>query len=155
MLSPMRNGKREISGAPLPVTLVYGTALTCGVLAAIAVQIQINRAGFDFIGLWQNLFSSQAMQLRSAGPWWAIAGMAFIVGGAVAAALSRVTLPWRRLRLLQWAVGTGLVFLLADIGHHAATLPPAEAAANTAATLAVLMVAGLMALCGAYFTVRR
>ena len=105
----MRNGKRELSGAPLPVTLVYGTALTCGVLAAIAVQIQLSRAGFDFISLWQNLFSSRAMQLRTAGPWWAIAGMAFIVSGAVAAALSRVTLPWRRLRLLRWAAGAVVV----------------------------------------------
>src|SRR5271166_185695 len=155
MLSRMRNGKRELSGAPLPVTLVYGTALTCGVLAAIAVQIQLSRAGFDFISLWQNLFSSRAMQLRTAGPWWAIAGMAFIVSGAVAAALSRVTLPWRRLRLLRWAAGAVVVFLLADIGHHAAALPPAGAAANTAASLAVLMIAALMALCGAYFTVRR
>jgi len=55
----------------LPATLVYGTALTCGLLAAIAVQIQLNRAGFDFVSLWQNLFPSGAMQLRTAGPWWA------------------------------------------------------------------------------------
>ena len=151
----MHAAKRDISGAPLPATLVYGTALTCGLLAAIAVQIQLNRAGFDFVSLWQNLFPSGAMQLRTAGPWWAIAGTAFVVSGVVAAALSRVTLPWRRLRLLRWSAGALTVFVLADIGHHATAFHPAEAAANTAASLAVLAVAALMALCGAYFTVRR
>ena len=69
--------------------------------------------------------------------------------------MSRVTLPWRRLRLLRWSAGALTVFVLADIGHHATAFHPAEAAANTAASLAVLVVAALMALCGAYFTVRR
>src|SRR6266849_10478629 len=118
----MRNSKREISDVPLPATLIYSTALTCGMLAAIAVQIQLNRAGFDLIGLWQNLSSTRAMQLRTAGPWWAIAGLAFIVSGITAAALSRLALPWRRFRLLRWAMGASIVFLLADIGHHSAGL---------------------------------
>src|SRR5438552_9939580 len=108
----MRNGKREISEPPLPATLIYSTALTCGVLAAIAAQIQLNRAGFDLIGLWQNLLSMRAMQLRTAGPWWAIAGSAFIVGGMTAAALSRLSLPWRRFRLLRWIAGAAVVLLL-------------------------------------------
>ena len=48
----MRKSKREIFEIPLPATLVYTTALTCGMLAAIAMQIQLNRAGFDLIGPW-------------------------------------------------------------------------------------------------------
>jgi hypothetical protein len=151
----MRNGKREISDVPLPATLVYTTAMTCGVLAAIAVQLQLNRSGFDLIGLWKNLSSTRAMQLRTAGPWWAIAGLAFIVGGITAAALSRFSLPWRRFRLLRWAAGAAIVFLLADIGQHSAGLSRVDAGANTAADLGALLVAALMALCGAYFTVRR
>jgi hypothetical protein len=119
------------------------------------MQIQLNRAGFDLIGLWQNLSSSRATQLRTAGPWWAIAGTAFIVSGIIAAALSRLALPWRRFRLLRWAAGAGIVFLLADIGHHSAALPRVEPGANAIASLAALVVAALMALCGAYFTVRR
>jgi hypothetical protein len=151
----MRNSKREIFEVPLPATLVYATALTCGMLAAIAVQIQLNRGGFDLIGLWQNLFSTRAMQLRTAGPWWAIAGFAFIVGGISAAALSRFPLPWRRFRLLRWVMGAAIVFILADIGHHSAGLAPAAAGANAIASLGALVIAALMALCGAYFTVRR
>jgi hypothetical protein len=151
----MRNGKREISDVPLPATLVYTTAMTCGVLAAIAVQLQLNRSGFDLIGLWKNLSSARAMQLRTAGPWWAIAGLAFIVGGITAAALSRFSLPWRRFRLLRWAAGAAIVFLLADTGQHSAGLSRVDAGANAAADLGALLVAALMALCGAYFTVRR
>ena len=151
----MHAAKRDISGAPLPATLVYGTALTCGLLAAIAVQIQLNRAGFDFVSLWQNLFSSGAMQLRTAGPWWAIAGTAFVVSGVVAAALSRVTLPWRRLRLLRWSAGALIVFVLADIGRHAAELPQTDPAIHALASLGVLVLAALMSLGGAYLTIRR
>src|SRR5258708_6216892 len=123
--------------APLPATLVYTTALTCGVLAAIAVQAQLKRAGFDLIGLWQNLSSVRAMQLRTAGPWWAVAGLAFIVSGITAAALSRLSLPWRRFRLLRWAAGAAIVFLLADIGQHSAGtgLAGVDAGANAIASL--------------------
>jgi hypothetical protein len=151
----MRRSKREIFEVPLPTTLVYTTALTCGVLAAIAVQIQLNRAGFDLISLWQNLFSARAMQLRTAGPWWAIAGFAFIVSGITAAALSRLSLPWRRFRLLRWVMGAVIVFVLADIGHHSAGLERVSANASAIASLGALAVAALMALCGAYLTVRR
>jgi hypothetical protein len=151
----MVDGKREKLDVPLPATLVYGTAITCGVLAAIALQIQLGEAGYDLVGFWQNLSSLGAVQLRAAGPWWAIVGVAFIVGGVTAGALSRLPLPWRRFRLLRWLAGTVLVFVLADIGHHASELAPKGAAATVIATLGALVIAAIMALGGAYLTVRR
>jgi hypothetical protein len=151
----MRKSKQEIFEVPLPATLVYTTALTCGILAAIAMQIQLSRAGFDLVSLWQNLFSARAMELRTAGPWWAIAGFAFVVSGITAAALSRLSLPWRRFRLLRWATGAVIVFMLADIGHHTAGLGRGDAGASAIASLGALAVAAVMALCGAYLTVRR
>jgi hypothetical protein len=77
------------SPVALPPALIYAAALTCGVLAALALQIYLSSAGFDLAGLWENLFASSARQLRTAGPWWAIAGVAFVTGGITAAALSR------------------------------------------------------------------
>ena len=151
----MRNGKREKLDVPLPPTLVYATALTCGVLAAMALQIELSRAGYDLAGFWRNLSTLPNMQLRTAGPWWATLGLAFIVGGATAAALSRLPLPWRRFRLLRWMAGTCLVFLLADIGHHATELPGNGMVANVVSSLAALATAAVMALGGAYLTVRR
>jgi hypothetical protein len=47
------------------------------------------------------------------------------------------------------------VFLLAHIGHETTSLLPVDAAVNTATSLAVLLIASLLALCGAYFTVQR
>ena len=151
----------EFAAAASPRVLIYATALTCGLLAALALEIFLARVGFDVAALWSNLFSARTTQLRIAGPWWAIAGTAFIVSGAVAAALSRTPPPWRRFRLLRWLAGALIVFVLADIGHSPAT-PGAGAAgaaaaagARVAASLTVLAVAAVMALCGAYFTARR
>jgi hypothetical protein len=154
----MRNIKREKSEPALPATLVYATALTCGVLAAIAVQIQLSLAGFDFVGLWRSLIatgSARAMELRTTVPWWATAGAAFIVSGITAAALSRLALPWRRFRLLRWVAGAAIVYLLAHIGHHSGGLARVDASVNIVVSLAVLALAAVMALCGAYLTVRR
>src|SRR6266511_1653878 len=111
----MQHPKRDLSELVLPRALIFTTALTCGVLAALVVQIQLSRAGLDVVGLWQNLFSTKALQLRTAGPWWAIAGSAFIASGAVAAALSRFPLPWRGFRLLRWILGGIIVFALAHV----------------------------------------
>jgi hypothetical protein len=150
----MQSPKRELARIELPRVLIYTTALTCGVLAALALQIHLSRSGLDLVGLWANLLSPKSLQLRTAGPWWAIAGIAFIASGATAAALSRLPLPWRRFRLLRWAAGAAVVFLLADIGHSAGALEGVEAGAAVAASLAALVVAALMAMFGAYFTVR-
>jgi hypothetical protein len=151
----MQTTKPDLSPIALPRGLIYTTALTCGVLAALALQINLSRAGFDLVGLWANMFSTKAMQLRMAGPWWAIAGLAFVVSGATAAALSRLPLPWRRFRLLRWALGAVIVFVLADIGHSATAPAGTGAGANVAASFGALGIAALMAMFGAYFTVRR
>jgi len=151
----MPTGKRDKFDVPLPTKLVYGTALTCGVLAAMALQIQLGHSGYDLVGLWRDPSSLRAMQLRTAGPWWAIVGFAFIVGGVTAAALSRLPLPWRRFRLLRWVAGAILVLLLAETGHRATELTGKDAGATVVASLAVLAIAALMALGGAYLTVRR
>lgn len=151
----MDNSKRELSSVPLPPILIYCTALTCGVLAAIALQMYLNSAGYDLVSLWQNLLSPRALQLRTAGPWWAIAGVAFIVSGVTAAALSRLALPWHRFRLLRWIAGAAIVFLLAHLGHSSPSTTPVDAGANAFASLAALFIAALLGLCGAYFTARR
>ena len=150
----MLDNKREFSSLPLPATLIYATALTCGVIAAIGLQLYLNRAGYDLVSLWQTVFSPRAMQLRTAGPWWAIAGVAFIVSGLTAAALSRLPLPWRRFRLLRWAAGAAIVLFLADLGHSSAGTVRVDAGAHVFASLAALALAAVMGLCGAYFTAR-
>jgi hypothetical protein len=150
----MARPARDRSPVDMPRPLVYATALTCGVLAAMALQIYFARIGFDLVSLWQTLLSGKG-ELRTLGPWWAIAGLAFIVGGAVAAALARLPLPWRRFRLLRWAAGAGIVLALADIGHSAGAPDGVGAAANLATSLGALAIAAVMALLGAHITAGR
>jgi len=151
----MANGKRLALKTPLSPILVYATAVTCGVLAAIALQIELARAGYDLLSLGQNLSSLRELELRAAGPWWAIAGLAFIVGGITGGALSRLPLPWHRYRLLRWTAGAALVYFLANAGHDAADLAPQGAGATVLASLGGLAIAVVMALLGAYLTVKR
>ncbi len=147
--------KRDPPSGELPRPLIHATALTCGVLAAMALQIYLARSGFDLLSLGRTVLSGAAPQLRSAGPWWGIAGLAFIVAGATAAALTRLPPPWHRFRLLRWAAGAGIVLLLADIGHSATAPKEAGAAANLAVNLGALGVAALMAMLGSFITAGR
>jgi hypothetical protein len=151
----MQTPKRDISAVALPPALIFTTALTCGVLAALALQIYLSQAGFDFAALWQNLLGAGTRQLRTTGPWWAIAGLAFVTGGIVAAALSRLPPPWRRHRPLRWTAGALLVLLLAHIGHSDTAHATVGPGANVAVALAALVTAALFAALGAYLAMRR
>src|SRR5262249_18094293 len=145
--------KRELSSAALPPALIYAAALTCGVLAALALEIYLTSAGFDLAR--ENFLSSGTRDLRTTGPWWGIAGLAFVAGGITAAALSRLPPPWHRFRLLRWIAAIVMVLLLEDIPHSAGGTEGVAAGANLAVRLAALGVAAVMALAGAYVAVRR
>jgi hypothetical protein len=151
----MQTPKRDISAVALPPALIFTTALTCGVLAALALQIYLSQAGFDFAAVWRNLLGAGARELRTTGPWWAIAGLAFVTGGVVAAALSRLPLPWRRHRGLRWTAGALLLLLLAHIGHSDGAHETVGPAASVAVGLAALVTAALFAALGAYLAMRR
>jgi hypothetical protein len=151
----MQTSKRDISAVALPPALIFTTALTCGVLAALALQIYLSQAGFELTALWQNLLGAGARQLRTTGPWWGIAGLAFVTGGIVAATLSRLPLPWRQHRPLRWTAAALLVLLLAHIGHSDAPPETVGPGANVAVALAALVTAALFAALGAYLAMRR
>jgi hypothetical protein len=146
----MAEAKRELPSRELPRSLIFMTAITSGVLVAIALQIYLRRLGYDVAGFWQNPQSAKAL-----GPWWAIAGVAFLASGATAAALSRAPPPWRRFRLLRWIAAFAIVLFLAELDHPPSAAPVGNLALQVAASLGVLGLATLMAMFGAYFTVRR
>src|ERR1044072_5066970 len=130
--------------------LTYAGAITSGVLAALALQIYLSGAGFDLGELWDNLLSAKPRELRTTGPWWAVAGMAFVVSGATAAALVRLPFPWRRYRTLRWLLGGLIVLLLGHIGHtDAAGLHALGLGAELAVRLTALGLAALIAILGA------
>jgi hypothetical protein len=151
----MQRPKREPSSAALPPALIYATALTCGVFAALALEVYLTSAGFDLASLWENFLSSGTRDLRTTGPWWGIAGLAFVAGGITAAALSRLPPPWHGFRLLRWVAAGAIVLLLEDISHSVGGAEGVAASVNVAVRLAALGVAAVMALGGAYVAVRR
>jgi len=152
---------RELPSTELPRSLVYVTGISCGMLAGIAVQMLLGHAGVELADTWHNVVSTQALQLRSAGPWWLIIGAAFLVGTIVAAALSRLPLPWHRFRRVRWLAGAAILYALAEVGHmasSAASHSPGDGrsgATHAAVTLATLGAAALVALFGSYFAIKR
>src|SRR5215216_3791901 len=143
----------ELHHAHLPRPLVYVTAVTCGVLAAMTVQMLLSRAGVELAAAWDSLFS-RVPQVRSAGIWWLMVGSAFLVSATVAATLSRLPWPWHRFRLLRWILAGAALFALAEVGHS----PPAAAhgiGVQVGASMVALCAAALMALFGTFFAVRR
>src|SRR5690242_18576258 len=135
---------KELPRTELPPVLVYVTGICCGVLGAMAVQIMLSRSGIELVDLWRNILTAQALQIRSAGAWWLMIGSAFLVSAVVAAALSRLPLPWLRFRLLRWLLGAAIVFALGEAGHIASTTG-GHGGAQTLMALASLGAAALVA----------
>jgi len=149
--SPSCSSRRELAPLEAAAILIYASALTCGVMAALARKIHLGHAGFDFVDLWQNMFSLGALQLPPPGP-----------GGRSRAWPSSS----RGNRGGESACRCpGAVFACCDGRRARHRVRAAKSAirrrrgrkpgANVAANLAALCVAALMAMLGAYFTVRR
>lgn len=146
----MQTAQRGRAAIEIPPALVFTTAVTCGVLAALALQLYLSSIGYHVVNVLEATLSAKAL-----GPWWALAGLSCVASGATAAALSRLPLPWRRFRLLRWIAGAALVFGLAHLGHVAAAPEGVAPGSLLAASLGALVVATLMAMLGASLTVRR
>ena len=144
----------ELPHTEISRTLVYVTGITCGVLAAIAAEILVRRTGIEIADTGRSIASGQGLQMRSVSAFWLMAGFAFVASAVVSAALSRLPLPWHRLRGLRWLAGAVVVFALAEVGHIAAVTGGPGGGAHAAMSLAALAVAALVALFAAYFATR-
>ena len=144
-----------LTAGELPRPLRYCIGATCGVLAAMVIQILLSRRGIELEALLHDLHTSQALQLQSAGAWWLIAGSALVVGAAVVAAVGRLTWLLLRFPLIGWALGIVLVFALADVGDAAATPAAGSIGVHVALSLTALVVATLLATAGAILAARR
>lgn len=152
----MAEAHREFTTMEVPRALAFGAGIVAGLLTAMVVQVLLGHGGVELGGLWRNMLSAQALQWRSAGVWWLIAGTALLTGALVAGILSRLSLPWIRFRLLRWVIGAAVVAGLAEVGHVSTeTAGHATIGAHAGTTLAALCAAGLMAMFGAYFAVKR
>lgn len=134
----------------------FCTALTCGVLGALMTQVVLSQQwDIQIAGMWQLFSGSSGMSGRQALSWWAIPGVALLVGIAVGGLMSGTVLLGRGTRLLRWALGALIVYGLAEFGHSAQVPHDVPAGIQLASTLVALCVAAIMAMFGAFFVVRR
>ena len=143
-------------GGPTPSesrVLIYTTALTSGVLLALAVHIGLTAAGVGLVGTALEAFLSGKGQINTALAWWAI-GIAGCLGSLMAIWLAR-GLHEPRTRGLRLALALLFVALLAVAGRKAAAPPGSAAALTAAVNLAAMMLGGFMAFFAAHFAARR
>ena len=146
--SEPRHGKRSR-------VLVYAGAVTCGVLAALALQIYLSAAGFDLGALWEDLMAARA----------AVAYHRAVVGDCG----DGVRREWRDCRRPVPPPLPVASFSPPAVGLGSRDRSPARACrpfrrgrdgvlgpgANVAVRLAAFGLAGLTAMLGAYLAVRR
>lgn len=135
--------------APSPDTpprlLVFGAALTCGLLAALALHVALINAGWGLGTFMRDDTLVPPASTRGAVAWWLIAATAFIAGGVM------TMLASGKVALRNLAIGaTAATALLAFAGHAAQTPPGPSAGWSLALHLAAGGLAGLMAFAGAF-----
>lgn len=136
------------SSVPLPRVFVFGCALTCGVLSALAVSIFLRGAGLDLASAWHDLFPSSGDRLASALAWWLIGASGF-AAGFIAVSLVRASAGGSAGgRLLQWGAAIAFVCALTAVGHAGAASPVVAPGARALASLAALLVGAFGSICG-------
>jgi len=139
---------------PLPRALVFWAGVTCGVLATLALQIQLNQRGIELDAIWREFAAGRGMPLRLALVWWVIAGTAFLVAAATAAALNRWPPPWHSWTAVRRIVALAIVIGLGEIARRAGLPEHGNSGLYVASSLTAAGVATLMAMFGAFFAVR-
>lgn len=137
-----------------PRILVVGAAMSAGLLVAIAAQTALAQFGLDLGAVWRGL-APRAAQLRAAFAWWLIAGVAFVAGFLFAALARYLLANPTRFVLLRWLGGAAVIAVLVLVGRQAVApsgLPPV---ASVLIGVAILLLAGMLSLLGAFFVVRR
>lgn len=137
----------------LPRVLVYGAAMTCGALVALAVHIVLGRAGIDLTGLWDRPAAPGRGQLQWALAWWLIAGAGMFASWLTVGML-RADPDRRGLSPLQWTLAAALVIMLAAAGRGSGSTSPALSQAMLA-SLAAMGLGTLTAGLASYFVLRR
>jgi hypothetical protein len=139
----------------LPPALIFGAAVTCGVLAALAAHILLRGAGIELLAMWRGIAPTNAAEMKAALAWWLTAGSALAASWIAVIMLSAPPIARHHARLLQWLLAGVLVGSLAGIGHSAAGQANVATVHQVAGSLLALGLGALMALCGTHFAMKR
>jgi hypothetical protein len=121
-------------------------AVICGILLGLSAHVVLMRYGTSLTAPWRDLFPSEADKRDAALAWWTMAATA-CAGGFLAKRL----LDLRRDDAGRVRLAAALVlFCVFAFAGHAATPDAARGFAQTLASLSVMALATVMALCGVY-----
>jgi hypothetical protein len=134
---------------------IFATAMTSGMLLALAAHMLAARVGIDVTSAWQELFIDDAHAMHAAQAWWFIAaagfGGSFLAGMLVQDAMrGRPSAP-----ALRSLVAALFFALLAATPHLAPLVSAPSLPFGLGIDLAVLGLAGLTAFCGGWFSLPR
>jgi len=136
--------------------LVFGAAISGGVLLAIVAQVTLAQLSLDLTAIWRAVGVPRAAQLRAATAWWLIAGTTFIGGFAIAALVRYLVANpgWVR-GGAGWVGGLVTVAGLTLVGREATASNDLGGFASVITAITVLVAGGALSLLGAFFAMRR
>lgn len=130
--------------------IVFATAMSCGVLLGISIELISVRLGIGVSGSWHDMMTTNAHALRATLGWWAVGG-AGLLGSLYAGRLMRSPQhDVRSRRRWQWLIGALFVLLLAAVPYFATARADADPSFGLAAELAAFGLATVMACCGGW-----
>ena len=132
---------------------IFATAMTSGMLLALAAHLLSGRFGIALTSVLLDLFPTDANALRAAFGWWSIAG-AGLAGSFLAGLLAQDGGKGRR-RRLRWATGVLVFLLLAGAPYLASGQPAPNLPLQLGADLAAVALGLLTAFCGCWFALPR
>jgi hypothetical protein len=138
-----------------PRITIFATAMTSGILLALAMQILSGRFGIAVGSGWQNLFPTDAHAMRSALGWWLVVATGFLgsfLVGLLAQDLSGRRRPRRK---LQGLIAVVFFLTLAGVPFVAAPALASSLPIAFGANVAVFVAGTITAFCGSWFALHR
>jgi hypothetical protein len=133
---------------------IFATAMTSGILLALAALMVSGRLGIGLTSVWRDLFPTDANAVRSALGWWMIGG-AGLAGSFLAGLLVQDVDGRNRRRGLRRLTGALFFTLLAGVPYLATAAPAPNLPFSIGANLVGFALGTLMAFCGSWFALPR
>jgi F0F1-type ATP synthase membrane subunit c/vacuolar-type H+-ATPase subunit K len=129
--------------------LHYVAAITCGVLAALAMHIVLTMFGVGLDAVLRAAAAGNKQLFTSALAWWAISAAGFIGGWATGAYLIAAAREREFVQRLAQRFLIGVVFAVATVGGMMSKFGNAGGTVDVIAALAALGLGVVCAFCGA------
>jgi hypothetical protein len=129
--------------------LHYVAAITCGVLAALAMHIALTVFGIGLDAVLRGAAGGSKPQFTSALAWWAIGAAGFVGGWATGAYLIAAAREREFVYRLAQRFLIGVVFAVATVGGIMSKIGHVGGTVDVVAGLTALGIGMICAVCGA------